>query len=445
MTGFAARLRDIRRSLASLRRDVRGVIALKFALVVPAVALLAIGAIDLTAVNATRDRLQGLADGAALAGAPSLSLATDGAAARERAAAFFQAQMTQWSNPPKVDPTYTIIDQGGQRALRVVVKGHRASFFGSMLPPGGWNFTAQATASTVGLVPLCVLVTGGSQDKGLKLEDGPRMAAPGCMIHSNQHIQVLGGSISAARVQAVGTAVGVISPTPGTGAAHIPDPFADVDLNSNRLCDVNVAVGGLISTRVGGGNNGNNGNGRSGRLGAAVSISSGVTRLPAGVHCGAMVFGGDSELILEPGDHWFIGSVLTISDNAKLTGRDVVMFFDKPSRFDFSGRARVNLSGRESGPYAGMVMGATRDNIQKFSIDADNVEALLGVIYIPEARLVIGGTSNIARDSAWTVIVAKYLELQGSPTLHINANYNTSRIPVPAGVGPNTGGAHLVD
>ena len=234
MIGIPGPLRSIRLALGALKHDVRGVIALKFALAVPAVALLAIGAIDLTAVNATRDRLQDVADSAALAGAPSLGLATDGAAARERASAFFQAQMTQWANPPKVEPNFSIIDQGGQRAIRVVLKGHRASFFGSMLPPGGWHFTAQATASTVGLVPLCVLVTGGSLDKGLSLRQSPRMSAPGCMVHSNQHIGVEGGSISAARVQAVGAATGVISPTPGTGAARISDPFADMALNANR-------------------------------------------------------------------------------------------------------------------------------------------------------------------------------------------------------------------
>ena len=433
MTGILTRLRTFRLALGQLKHDISGAIALKFALAVPGLALLAIGAIDLTAVNATRDHLQDVADSAALAGAPSLSLATDGAAARERALAFFEAQMTQWPNPPKVEPTATIIDQGGQRAIRVVLKGHRASFFGSMLPPGGWHFTAQATASTVGLVPLCVLVTGGSLDKGLSLKQSPNMTARGCMVHSNQDIAVEGGSIAAARVQAVGTATGVISPTPGTGAAPIADPFASLNLSSNQPCDVNVAVGGVGGVSLAGGN------------GLGVSLLSGVTRLPPGVHCGAMLFGGTSELILEPGDHWFIGSVLTINGNAKLTGRDVVLFFDKPSRFNFSGQARINLSGRESGTYAGMVMGATRDNIQMFSIDADNVEALLGVIYIPEARLVIDGSANIARDSAWTVIVAKYLELKGSPTLHINSNYNTSSIPVPAGVGPNAGGAHLID
>jgi hypothetical protein len=432
MIGIADRLRDIRLALGELKQDVRGVIALKFALIVPAVALLAVGAIDLMAVNSTRDRLQDLADSAALAGAPSLSLATSGTAAQERAAAFFQAQMTQWQNPPTVVPTYTLIDQGGQRALRVVVKGHRASFFGSMLPPGGWNFTAQATASTVGLVPLCVLVTGRDKSESLLLSTSPRINAPGCMVHSNQNIAVKGGSITAAKVQAVGTATGVISPQPGTGASQVADPFARLAINTPTLCDPDVSISGLGAVRKLEG------------LDKKIIVSSGTLRLPPGVHCGIYEFAGTSELILEPGDHWFFASVLIMREQSKLSGRDVVLFFDKPSKFEFLDRAMVNLSGRESGAYAGIVVASTRDNIQKFVINADRVETLLGVIYIPEAHLLVEGTSDVSRNSAWTVILAKYLELKGSPSLYINASYGSATVPVPSGVGPNAG-AHLVD
>lgn len=428
MTNLATRIRDFRLALGELKRDVRGVIALKFALIVPGLALLAVGAIDLTAVNSTRDRLQGVADSAALAGAPSLSLATNGTAAQERAAAFFQAKMTQWTNPPDVDPTFTVIDQGGQRALRVVVKGHRPSFFGSMLPPGGWNFVAQSTASTAGLVPLCVLATGESTlGTSMLLNAAPRVNAPGCMVHSNQNIVVNGGSITAAKVQAVGTATGVISPRPGTGASKVSDPFAGMAINAPGLCTPGVEIGGMTSRRAG-----------------QRALLSGTVRLSPGVHCGTFMFAGDSELVLEPGEHWFIGSVLIMTQNSTLTGRDVVVFFDKPSRFEFLGNARVNLTGRLTGPFAGLVLGATRDNIQRFRIDAGRVESLLGVIYIPEARLVIGGVSDVARNSAWTVIVAKYLELNGSPNVYINASYGSATVPVPSGVGPNAG-AHLID
>jgi len=123
----------------------------------------------------------------------------------------------------------------------------------------------------------------------------------------------------------------------------------------------------------------------------------------------------------------------------------VVLFFDKASKFEFKDRAVVNLDGRKEGQYAGIVMGGTRDNTQDFIISADHVESLLGVIYVPSAKLIVEGRADVARDSAWTVIVSKSLELKGSPSLFINANYGGSDVPVPAGVGPGAGGSRLID
>jgi hypothetical protein len=90
-------------------------------------------------------------------------------------------------------------------------------------------------------------------------------------------------------------------------------------------------------------------------------------------------------------------------------------------------------------------MASMRDNQQDFLISADHVESLLGVIYVPSARLIVEGTADVARDSAWTVIVARELRLSGSPSLFINANYDASDVPVPSGVGPRTGGSRLIN
>jgi hypothetical protein len=122
-----------------------------------------------------------------------------------------------------------------------------------------------------------------------------------------------------------------------------------------------------------------------------------------------------------------------------------VLFFDKASKFEFKDQAVVNLDGRKEGPYAGIVMGGTRDNTQDFIISADHVESLLGVIYVPSAKLIVEGKSEVAKDSAWTVIVAKEMQMKGSPSLFINANYSASDVPVPAGVGNRAGGSRLID
>ena len=292
-----------------------------------------------------------------------------------------------------------------------------------MLPPGGWNFNAEAVASSVGLVPLCVLVTGNTGNRLLLVQDSSRMNAPACLIHSNRDILVQGGLIDAASVQAVTTAGGMISPSPSTGAASIEDPFANLDLDRTDGLAILCTVAELLNP---------------------VKVSSGVHTVPPGRHCGGIEATGDARVVLSPGEHFFLKGSLVIKEHARLEGDDVVLFFDSASSFDFTDDAMVALDGRKSGPYAGLVMGSTRQNQQNFIISADNVESLLGVIYVPSAKLIVEGDAEVARDSAWTVIVAKEVQLKGSPSLFINANYDASNVPVPAGVGPRAGGVRLI-
>ena len=406
-----------------LRRSEQGSIALKFAFAGPAVILLGVGGIDLMAVHTAKARLQSIADAAALAGGPALALATDGSAARERADAFVRGQMGEWAEAPTYEASYEILDRGGQRAIRVLLRGHRTSFFANMLPPGGWNFIGDATASTAGLTPLCVLISGSNGAKLLNIKDSSQMKAPACLVHSNRDILVEGGNITAASVQAVTTAGGSISPSASTGAAPIDDPFADLDLERDP------ALGALCSPM---------------ELANRVKVSSGVHYVQAGRHCGGIEAYGAARVVLAPGEHFFLQGALVVKEDARLEGQDVVLFFDTMSKFDFTDRALVSLDGRKTGPYAGIVMGAMRDNRQDFVISADHVESLLGVIYVPSARLIVDGDADVARDSAWTVIVAKEMQMKGAPSLFINANYDATDVPVPAGVGPR-GGARLIE
>ena len=251
------------------------------------------------------------------------------------------------------------------------------------------------------------------------MRDSGRINAPGCMVHSNRDIIVDGGSISAADVQAVTNARGTIIPVPGVDAASVPDPFADADLTPPHGCSGATLPG---------------------------MVQSGVVRLSPGVHCGgiAMVV-GNAELLLEPGEHWFSGGIIDIRGMGRLTGQDVALMFAPDARFEFRGQATVDLEGRRTGPYAGFVVVSAPSNTQDFLISADNVRRLLGVIYIPRAQLVVEGQRNVAEDSAWTVIVARQLRLNGSPSLIINANYSYSDVPVPEGVGPSGGSTQLVE
>ena len=405
-------------------RDDAGTIAIKFALSLPAIALLAAGAIDLSHVQATQVRLQDIADAAALAAAADLSLATDGSNATERARSFVASHLSEWREAPAVQEGYEIVDLQGQRAIRVTLDANRPSFFANLLPPGGWNLHVDATGTSMGMVPLCVLVSGGSGNQLLYVKDRSRLNAPSCLVHSNRDIEVEGSAVlTAAAIHAVTTARGLMTPGAGTDAAPVDDPFVNLDLERRG------GLGVLCSPQ---------------ELGRRIRVDSGTHYVSAGTHCGGIEARGTARVILEPGDHFFLEGDLVIDEEARLEGRDLVAFFDQQSRFEFKGAARVTLDGRKTGPFAGMVLGAMRDNRQDFVVSADHVESLLGVIYVPSARLIVEGTSEVARDSAWTVIVAKEVQLKGAPSLFINANYQFSDVPVPQGVGPRASESRLV-
>jgi hypothetical protein len=141
---------------------------------------------------------------------------------------------------------------------------------------------------------------------------------------------------------------------------------------------------------------------------------------------------------LSSGTYYFKGGTLTIKDNAVLKGANVTLIFDKDATFNFTDTSSIDLTGANTGSYAGFVILTTRDNINAFSISSNNARRLEGAVYIPSATLNVTGTSNnVADQSAWTVVVAKSLQLQGSPNLVINANYAASNVPVPAGAGDN--------
>lgn len=407
------------RELNGFRRSDRGNIAVIVALALPALTMIVAGAVDLQRVVSDRARMQDIADAAALAGAAELAFAIGEEAAISRVDAMLNAHLDEWPSRPEITPTVRVVEDRTQRVMEVRLDGRAPSFFVNLLPPGGWKYSATSRAVSVGLTPLCVLATGTSKDKIINVKDRGRLQAPACLVHSNRDILVEGGQILAAMVQAVTSARGAISPVAGTGATEVADPFASMALDDEKPCT------------------GSN---------AKTEISSGPPlSLPPGVHCGGFVISGTGRLNLEPGEHWFQGGHLEIKEDARLTGVNVVLFFDKASKFDFEDRALVNLDGRKSGPFAGMVMVATRDNTQDFIITSENVDRLLGVIYVPEAQLIIDGKADVARDSAWTVIVARSIQLKGSPSLIVNANYAASDVPVPEGVGPRAGGARLID
>ncbi|HEY3800897.1 MAG TPA: TadE/TadG family type IV pilus assembly protein [Caulobacteraceae bacterium] len=388
-------------------KDRRGGVATTFALLVPALAMLVCGAIDLWSVESDRSAMQDTADATALAMAKQLGVA-DGAGLSARADAFAKAQLGAMVTADALTTTTTVSTD--PPSVTVALSGVRPSFFGDLLPPGGWRMAASATASAMGSLPLCVLSYGAAGGQDLHLTGSSTMSAANCLVQSNGDITVDNNAdLSAGLAQAVGAAKGTITPAPQSGAPSISDPFAslDVSVDSTGCNPFNVTY-----------------------------LSTGVNTLSPGVHCGNYVVQNGATLQLLPGEHYFVKGQLQLQGAATLTGDDVVLIFDKSSQFSFQDQAAVTLTGRQSGAYAGFVIATTRQNTGNFQISASSAEKLEGVIYIPNATLSVSGAGNkVAQQSAWTVVVAQSIQLNGSADLVINSNYAASSVPVPQGVG----------
>jgi hypothetical protein len=308
-----------------------------------------------------------------------------------------------------VTPTIQFDAKGDPEGMHVAITATRKSFFGNMLPPGGFVTTSRPPPCAWARRRCAVLGTSRTATQTLHSYNTARLTAGKCLVHSGHEMIVTSSNpIESKAAEAVTRASGNIQPAALVGAEPIADPFASMNLWPTTA--------GCLT-------------------GEAEFYDSGVTFLKAGVHCKKVTATKNATLVLLSGDHYFVKGGLEVKDNAIVRGEDVVLIYDKDSTVWFDGAALVDLTGRKTGQFAGFVMVATRDNASNFRVAAANVVNLHGTLYIPGGQLHVFGHGKVAHQSAWTVVVARELKLYGTTDLVINANYRGSPVPVPKGVG----------
>ncbi|AWN50425.1 hypothetical protein DK412_00685 [Methylobacterium sp. 17Sr1-1] len=403
---------DLGLRLARFRCCRSGAVGVLFGVLLPILAMGAVGVAELAEVMQAKAKLQRNVDAAAIQGAGEFGV-DQSAATTERTRLYADAMAESLRLRWAVATTATV--EAASRTVTVRQSANRASFFGNLLPPGGWTIAATATAIRTARKPLCVLGTrgGGPLDDGqdsIALQASSAITASDCLVQSNANLTAGPGTVlSAGEARAVGSAAGPIRPAPVTDAPPMADPFAAMRLDApSLLCDS-----------------------------LSLSLGSGTFRLEPGVHCGAIALLGDATIVLAPGDHYFVGPGLSVGGNATITGSDVVVILKGLVTAQVTGSAVLQLEGRKSGPYAGFVLITDRSYLGDVEISTSNARKLVGTIYLPNASLTVSGANNrIADQSPWTVVVARTIRTLGSANLVINAGYAASSVPVPAGVGP---------
>ena len=377
--------------------------------------MLVAGGAEVAEVVKAKRELQWDVDTAALNGARELG--TDRSNATAVRAKTFAASLATRSTARWTVVTSSAMD-ATTGAVTVDQTASRASFFGNLLPPGGWHLHVTSTAVSNAKAPLCVLGTQAWGQNVVSLHTSSQINASGCLVQSDSDLVSTGSSgVLAAAVRTVGAASGAISPAPITDAPAIPDPFSSLAIAVPKQCtDQGITV-----------------------------TSGGTASYPPGVHCGIVQVQGSGSLVLGPGDHYFLNTIFDLIGNGAITGSDVVLVFSGTSAFGFKGNASLSLDGRQSGPFAGFVLVTDRNYIGSLEISTSNAHRLHGTIYVPNGNLLVSGSgTKVADQSPWTVVVAKTLTTDGSAQMMINSNYAGSFVPVPAGVGAG-GTPHLAN
>ena len=369
--------------------------------------------VEMAALTAERGRMQSAVDAAALAGARQASLSVASAGVTNYAVSFASQQVVDLAPRMKISFTAT---QSVNNTVQVNGTANRDSFFGNLVPPGGFTIRVSATADALNQQPLCVL---GLRDRGKQssiwVSGSGQIQASNCLVHANGTIRstelgrVTAGAISA-RVRAFGTG---FSPSVNTGAMIIQNPFQGRQIIAKSECQ--KGQGEDVVTYAG---------------------TSNVT-LAAGVHTQLVRVADQAKLTLGRGDHFFCDG-LEIKDEGSLRGEDVALLFERGSLIA-EDEAMLDLTGRTTGAWAGFLIAADFSNQSDMVISSPNVNKLLGAIYLSNANLNIDTAGMVAEDSRWSVVIAQNVNLSGNSRLVINSNYAGSGVPVPVGTGNNSG------
>jgi hypothetical protein len=274
-------------------------------------------------------------------------------------------------------------------------------------------------AQAYGQGRLCVLALDPSSSSAIKADGKAVLTAPDCSVQTNstdsKGLEVASDSriVSTVICSSGGFQGGPDSfePSPEVDCPEIGDPLVDRSPPAHGGCTLIDLVIDVTTDLV-----------------------------PGTVFCGGLKIEKGAVVTLPPGDYVISGGKLEVKDNSILQGENVSFYFaDDDATFKFEKDTTVELSAPKDGPMAGILFYENPDakEDREFVIESENARRLLGTVYLPNGKLKITAKADVAAESAYTVIVAKKLEVKGA-NLVVNSDYGGSDVPVPDGLGPNS-------
>jgi Flp pilus assembly protein TadG len=407
--------------LIALMRDRRGNAVVVFALALPVVLGAAGLALDYTIMARDRARMQAAADAAALSAARELQLAPNGiGSVAATAQAYAQATLAATVPGLSTQVSASVIDSNS--AVQVGVTASYQPLLFRILSPDPVQLSVLAVARSAGY-PICVLGLEPNAPGAIQLMQSAQVTAKGCSVYSDssnpQGLKAVESAVLTAGM--ICTAGGKL----GSKANFNPAPLTDCPVIADPLASrAPPPVGGCKAM--------------------GLVIDGQTTTLTPGTYCNGLTVTGGANVTLSPGVYVIKDGPLVVENAStfRATNAGIYMTGNKTTLL-FGSDTSINLTAPTDGPMAGILLFEDRgaQQLRQHKILSNDAPVMLGTIYLPQGRLVIDAQKPIAHMSAYTIVVARRMELYSGPNLVLNANYGMTDVPVPKGVGP--GGSYL--
>ena len=451
----------VRRNISGFAHDRSGAVLIVFVVALPVLLASMSAGVEYGRLLYRKAQLQSAADAGVLAGANMLKLAN----ADDTSVASVTRQTIQAQARTPADRSSNIKAEVGDKrsSVSTVIEETVPSLMGKLLSLPSTTLIVHAKAQLVGSVRLCLLALDPSAKGAFDMEKKAQITADGCSLYSNSMSpsSILGKDSATARALSICSAGGfdgskaLFTPTPITDCAPIGDPLKDRPLPTP---DYNCVILGAWA----------NPSGKKPPPGPSNVVTGNVT-LDPGTYCGGLRITENAIVTLRPGTYVMKDGPLIVDKNASMSGDGVGLFFTGDNGgLLFDKKTSISLTAPMSGLMAGLLMAEQRtvsnpvpvpiDTYQtpplppppgpappmrQYRIISDNARTMLGTIYLPAGRLIIDSSRPVADQSAYTVIVARQINLYEGPNLILNTNYGATSVPVPDGVGPKSGTAAL--
>ncbi len=437
--------------------DRRGNIALMTAVLAPVMLLTAGAGVDFSRWSHQRANLKEVADLLATRGAREFLLAhatesniksvLDAAVANDVGDTY---NLGSFAHLVNVDMTNTTVSVSLSQAPK-------PGLILTKFSPFKKDMEIRSTAVARGGSNVCVIALEENKEGALAAAGAARLAAPECAVMSNSKspngVSVTGAATISADVicSAGGYSGGLLhyDVAPTTDCPAYADPLAGRTPPPVGACDYDgLEIGDPLEPFDAGD-----------EAAATATVKTLAGDLPGtlpgkirydltpGVYCGGIeIVEGNADVHLSPGIYVIKDGELLVERGARIYGEHVGFYLDGPkATFAFEQSSIIHLTAPRDGPMAGILIweGDSVDLGRIHAIESANARELLGTIYLKKGTLSVNSDLPIADASAYTAIVVNKLDMAGSPTLQLNADYGLTDVPVPAGVGPVGGATYL--